>query len=466
MDIINDNIIEYTDKDYNIDLTKIDLIKKNEKNYSSTSENIVLTINKKIYNFEIKELSESEIYKITFSGKSYIIFKEVAIKFQKGNKIINNYKFKIYEKIINLIEKNKYLNPYIKIKGKNLKINMDINASDQNKLYFLKNVINSNDNTIFENKLNYILDKNSFLENKKSYDIYRGKYCFDIFGEYFKDYINNINPSERLIYSNNVNSRKFSCYTEYNPFDINFNFITGPEKIGKTFYVLCKNKGKGNHIYFNLKTLYELEIMKNYEKINKIFFYEISKFFKTYEDYKEFSEKFIQDNVDTFNSSYKTQDIFFKFIESVEKYMKSKSENYPNLMITFDEVELNEDTKEIFNINYNLINKIYKKIGSETSSIHFSIISPINDNYIQKCIHLGLKLFYKRANEEYEIIEKDNNTGTIYYAYTYLPSLFYSNENEFEDYKSKVKERNINKIPDTYLSSFNYSFFFFFFLYK
>jgi hypothetical protein len=304
-----------------------------------------------------------------------------------------------------------------------------------------------------------MLDEKSFLENIKKYDMSEGNYFCDIFGEYFKDYVNNINSSESLIYLNNFNSRKFLCDTEYNPYSINFNFITGPEKIGKTFHALCTNKEVGSHIYFNIKALYELEVMKNYEKIIKIIFYEISKYFKTYEDYKEFSENFFQDNVDTFYSSYKIQDIFFKFIESIEKYMKEKSEIYPELMITLDEVELNEESKEIFNINYDLINKIYKKIGSETSAIHFSIISPINDNYIKRCIILGLELFYKRANEEYEIFEKDKNTGTIYYAYTYFPSLFYSNEKKFQEYKSKVKKIKIkiNKIPDKYLSSFNYS---------
>ena len=336
---------------------------------------------------------------------------------------------------------------------------MDKNASDQDKLRILNNALNSNDNTIIDEKINYILDKKSFEENKKTYDIYKGNYFSNIFGEYFKDYVNNVNPSKSLIYSHNVNSRKFSCYTEYNNYDINFNFITGPEKIGKTFYALCKNKQNLSHIYFNLKTFYELEVINNYEKINKIFFYEISKYFKTYEDYIEFSKEFFKENVNTLNSSYKFQDIFLIFLESIEKYMKTKINIYPELMITLDEVELNEESNEIFNINYKLINKLHKKIGSGDSAIHFSIISPINDNYIQRCIYLGLELFYKRANEVYDIIEKDKNTGIFYYAYTYLPSLFYSNEKEFEEYKSKVKERNINNIPDKYLSSFNYSFY-------
>ena len=120
--------------------------------------------------------------------------------------------------------------------------------------------------------------------------------------------------------------------------------------------------------------------------------------------------------------------------------MKKKSEIYPELMITLDEVELNEDSNEIFNKNYKLINKLYKTIGSEDSTIHFSIISPINDIYIQKCIHLGLKLFYKKANEEYEIFEKDINNNIIYYAYIYFQSLFYSNEEEFKEYKNNIKK--------------------------
>jgi hypothetical protein len=106
MDIINDNIMEYTDENYNINLLEIDLISLIKENYSKTSEKTVLTINKKIYNFNIKDLFRAEIYKITFSGKSYIIFKEVAIKFHKGDNIIKNYKFQIYEKIINYDDKS------------------------------------------------------------------------------------------------------------------------------------------------------------------------------------------------------------------------------------------------------------------------------------------------------------------------------------------------------------------------
>ena len=340
---------------------------------------------------------------------------------------------------------------------------MDKNCGDKDNLKILNNDKNSYDNIIIDATINYILDEKSFEENKKTYDIYEGNYFSDIFGEYFKDYVKNINPKKSLIYSYNVNSRKFSNYTEYNKYDINFNFITGPDKIGKTFYALCNNKKENIfhifHIYFNLKTFYELEIINNYEKSKKIFFYEISKFFKTYEDYKTFSEEFFKENINIFTSSYKFQEIFLIFLESIEKYMKIKNDIYPELMITLDEVELNEESNEIFNTNYNFINKLYKKIGSGDSAIHFSILSPINDNYIQRCIYLGLELFCKRATETYEIIEKDKNTGTIYYAYTYIPSLFYSNEEEFEEYKSKVRERNINKIPDKYLFSLNYSFY-------
>ena len=55
---------------------------------------------------------------------------------------------------------------------------MDKNASDQDKLRILNNALNSNDNTIIDEKINYILDKKSFEENKKTYDIYKGKLFF------------------------------------------------------------------------------------------------------------------------------------------------------------------------------------------------------------------------------------------------------------------------------------------------
>ena len=110
--------MEFNDESYNINLNEINLFSLIEKNFSTTSEKTVLEINKKSYNFDIKELNKSEIYKITFSGKSYIIFNNILIKFEKGNNNIKYYKFQTYEKIIDSIEKNKYLNPYLKIKGK------------------------------------------------------------------------------------------------------------------------------------------------------------------------------------------------------------------------------------------------------------------------------------------------------------------------------------------------------------
>ena len=295
MDSINDNIIEFTDENnnININLTEIELFSLIEKNYSITSKKIFLEINKKAYNFDIKELSKSEIYKLTFSGKSYIIFKEIFINFEKGNNI-KNYKFQIYEKIINLIEKYQYLNTYIKIKGKKLKINMDINTSEQNKLNFLKNVINSNDNTIFDGIFNFILDESSFNNKKGTCNIDKENNFFDIFGEYEKDYINNINPSKTIIYPNNVISRKFSCYTKYNMYDINFNFITGSEKIGKTIYVLFKNKKNNYHIYFNLKILYELEVIKIFIKLIKYFSIKSQNILKDMKIIKNFQKNYLK----------------------------------------------------------------------------------------------------------------------------------------------------------------------------
>ena len=35
-------------------------------------------------------------------------------------------------------------------------------------------------------------------------------------------------------------------------------------------------------------------------------------------------QNILKHNFDTFNSSYKIQDIFFKFIESIEKYIRKK----------------------------------------------------------------------------------------------------------------------------------------------
>ena len=91
---------------------------------------------------------------------------------------------------------------------------MDKNCSDKDKLKILNNAIDSYDNIIFDATISYILDEKSFEENKKTYDIYEGNYFSNFFGEYFKDYVKNINPKKSLIYSHNVNSIKFSCYTE------------------------------------------------------------------------------------------------------------------------------------------------------------------------------------------------------------------------------------------------------------
>lgn len=452
------NILEFGDKNFNINLNEIDLFSLILKSIPIASDKISLNINNKVYIFNITELSAGEIYKIGYLEKTFILIKPIFVQFQNKSLIIKHY-ICFYEKLIYLLEKYKFINPYIKIKKIKIKINMDLNISDQDKAKTISILEKTKDKIIFsEILIPPIIDENSFKKNKivdkidKRFDIFYPNY----FGNYFKEYISNINLDKSLIYSHNDNSSQFLFETEYNDCNSTFRFLTGHDKIGKTFYALCQNKSKNNHIYFNLKKIYEIEKMKNYDKINQIFFYEISKYFKNYEDYKVFSEEFFKKHYTIFFSSYKFIDILLKFIESIEEFMKTKNEVYPDLMISLDEVEMDEQSKEIFDLNYSLINNLYKKRNTAESKIHFSIISPINENYIKKCILLGLKLFYKDSKNEYSFFEEDKN-GIIYYAYMFFPNLFYSNENEFKQYISKVKERNINNIPDKYLSLLNYS---------
>ena len=92
---------------------------------------------------------------------------------------------------------------------------------------------------------------------------------------------------------------RFICGTEYSKENENigiFNFMTGPSKSGKSFTLLCLYRivDDNYRLYLNNKVIKELEERGDFKKIQEIFFYEISKIFTTYDDYKDFSNQFFE----------------------------------------------------------------------------------------------------------------------------------------------------------------------------
>ena len=309
----------------------------------------------------------------------------------------------------------------------------------------------------------YILNKTEFENNKlMKLPCENDKYRKDIllpkyFGKYTKYYLDNINDNNNLLYvvpNKNSGILKHMIFTEEN-----FEFITGPDKSGKTFTILY-SKRFGKLIYFNLNTIYKLVDEKQYEIIKEMFFYEISQFFTDYEDYMNFSKNFIKKsqsmNVNMNEQPFSFINIFFEFIKEIEDYLNNNKSKYPKLKIIIDNINLDENNSILFKQNINLIKKLYEE-KEAIKNIQFLFISPINDNYIKKCVIHWLNLI--KNNYKGEMIKKDQKDGTLYFPFTFIGNCFYSNEEDFFIYKNSLFKRNDNlsQIPEKYLESLKYS---------
>ena len=339
--------------------------------------------------------------------------------------------------------------------------------NSDNKNAILSSLNKSDDKAIYdnENTSDFIITEQIFNENNNNQLTNKNIYTEEVlepkkFGKYSNEYIEDINNFDKLFFLENRNLTKFMYQVSY--LDINktiFNFVTGNDKIGKTFGTLFFSRLDKNNIYFNIKKYIELEQNQDNLKIINIFFYEISKIFKEYKDYTDFAKLFLEDIKNIIKSQINFNSLLIKFIQSIESYFLKNKHTYSQLLVVLDEVEMDETKEELFKRNYNLINELHNR--KYNFFIQFTIISPINDNYVKNGIILALNLFIKNAGTETSNFRKDPLTGRINYAYIYYCNFCFSNEKEFNLYKSKLLKRNINNIPEKFLELFNYSLFHF-----
>ena len=208
----------------------------------------------------------------------------------------------------------------------------------------------------------------------------------------------------------------------------------------------------------NDKYLSELEDQDKYEEILNVFFYEISKFFKTYDEYETFSKSFLEKNFEKGIQKIDFKKLLSKFIEEIDTFIQKNKDKYKKLMILIDDFELDEKNQEKLKKNNKFINDLYQK-RSNDSNIHFTFISMVNDNYINKCILFALDIEKRLATTG--LVKKDENTGIIYYPFTYYFSCFIDPSDNINIYQEKVKEHYQEelKIPEDYLKIINYSLF-------
>ena len=234
--------------------------------------------------------------------------------------------------------------------------------------------------------------------------------------------------------------------------------MTGPEKSGKSFSLLCLYRivDDNYRLYLNNKVIRELEELGDHKKILEIFFYEISKIFTTYDDYKDFSNQFFEKYQEK-KEKFEFKSFFTLFIEELDLFIQKDKNKYNRMMIIIDDFELDENNPKIFKNNYEFLNELYEN-RHEKPNIHFTFISPINDNYINKCILFALENI---ENDESIFYKKIENIK--YYPFVYHTTCFYNSENKdgFNVYKNKIIDKNVKEynIPQKYLEKINYSLF-------
>ena len=336
----------------------------------------------------------------------------------------------------------------------------------------LKNYRIIRDNFSQNQSYGFIMSKDEFdLEKnlkKEGYDLDLDDNNMKLYpkflGKYALNYIKGISIEESLIYFKNdlLEQFKLGMYfiKDFKGLEI-FNFLTGPDKSGKTFTLLTLNlfENEENYrIYLNDRYMTELEAENKYEEILNIFFYEISKVFHNYEDYINFAKKFLEKiNIDKTNLiSFKK--ILLKFLEDMDFFMEKNGQKYSKLMIMLDEYILDEENPQKFKINHDFMNNLCEK-RVNNNKIQFTFLSPLNNNYMKKCILFSLEL------EKYEIFnwhpKKDDLTGKVYYPFIYYYSCFCDPNDESEKYKKLILDKNKEdlNIPKIYLEKINFSLF-------
>ena len=441
-----------------INVKDIDLYSLISTNYSPTSMTSKIIINNTEYSFKASKDNNGKGFNIALFKNSYFIINPSLFFFKNNNNIKPHY-ILCYEYLIFLLKKYNYIKPYLRKKNIKIYINMDDNMNADAIRSHMVTLVDIPEKTIYDeynNLYNFILTEKQFNDNESiKVNITNMNLKSNSFGKYINDYINDAYEINEFFFKNG-HSRIFGAIY-HSVFDEPFNFLTGPNKIGKTFFTLNYIRFDNFYIYINYKRLYELGQANNYEQIKNIFFYEISRYFFKYMDYKNFCQIFIENNEFINHNSFDLKQLIINFIESIQSIIKNNNNNYKKLKIILDEFELDQSNEKQFKENHDFLNQLYHHENIDKSLIHFLIISPINDNYIKKCYILGLRLFYKEEPTGGPIYEIDKKTNITYYSYEYCPNFSFVHDNELEEYKTELKKKYFNNIPNKYLELFNYS---------
>ena len=287
------------------------------KAYSKSQNEFDINIKGENYKFKFKKIPKG-CYEAEFHSVKIILQKK-EVKFIKDKK---SFSFNIYcyNNLISILKYYNFVDPIFNIKNKKIKINMDKFDGDINSV--LPKAIIEEEFSLENN--NYLITKEKYQSEKEQkieishLEKNEETLTLNKLGKYAKNYIQGIKDNENLFYLENNLMDDFqqdsTYFGEFEDIGI-FNFLTGSEKTGKTFSLLCLGiyEFEENYwIYLNDRHMTELEHEGKYNEILNIFFYEISKIFLTYDDYEKFSKKFLKIILEKKKFSYKLQRTYFR----------------------------------------------------------------------------------------------------------------------------------------------------------
>ena len=424
-----------------------------------------IKLGNKIFMFQIKKIDNQYELEYDIDKKKINLFERIII-FYIGENYYTNIIYSS-ENLMSLLNYYQFRSPYIENNNQKIKINME--KSSQNDLkYFLENnlliKIHDEKNESIDNYVVSQIDFDLLHTSNKDYIIDEQKEIFlpQYFGNYTTKYIKGIKEDENLFFQSNEGIRNLKnntiYYQDYRDYGI-FNFLTGPVKTGKSFSLLSLKTFENDNyrIYFNDRFITELEDRRDYKGFKKMFFYEIAKVFKTYNEYYVFAKNILEKMN---KSEANFQNYLLEFIEEIDSFMENNSSKYKKMMIIFDDFELDERNPEKFNQNIEFIKTLYKK-REKYLLVHFSFISPINDNYIKDCVLYALEL--EESENKATIVQKyEKKNANCFPFYFYNTCFNNPNDNDNNNkYIEKISFKNKNElnIPEKILKEIQYSLF-------
>ena len=125
-------------------------------------------------------------------------------------------------------------------------------------------------------------------------------------------------------------------------------------------------------------------------------------------------------------------------------------------MIILDDYELDETEPGKFKENIELVNLLYNK-RNERTKIHFTFVSPINNNYIKQCVIYGMELIQNSVTSSLG----KKILGKIYYPFIYYSTCLFDPYNNLskDEYKKKIYKKNKGElnIQENLLDKLNYN---------